>query len=76
LLAFLVAGFYALACRAFGGGLLRILSNTFYLAANPFLPYHWRRDLQPQQMTSLRLGGFILLGLCMSAALRHPQLWS
>jgi prepilin peptidase CpaA len=76
LLGFLVASIYVIACRALGGGLWSLLRNTFFLAANPFLPIPWRRELQLQQMTSLRLGGFILLGISMSVALRYPLLWS
>jgi prepilin peptidase CpaA len=76
LLGFVMAACYALAIRAFSGGFGTLLHNCFFLVANPFLPPHWQRELRRAEMTSLRLGGFMFLGLCATAVLRYQPLWS
>jgi len=76
LLGFLIASVYSIALRVFAGSFGTLCKNCFFLVANPFLPPHWQRPLQRGEMTSLRLGGFMLLGLCGAVALRYPPLWS
>jgi prepilin peptidase CpaA len=76
LLGFVIAACYAIAMRAFSGGFGTLVHNCFFLVANPFLPPHWQRELRRAEMTSLRLGGFLLLGLCVAVALRCQPLWS
>lgn len=70
LFGFILAALWALAVTAARGGLLRLLGNALFLAVNPILPRRWRRDIVPQEMTSLRLGGFILAGVCLSIGVR------
>ncbi len=70
LFGFVMAALWALVITAVRGGLFTMLANALFLAINPILPARWRREIVPQEMTSLRLGGFILAGLCLSITLR------
>jgi prepilin peptidase CpaA len=76
LLGFIIAAVYAIGLRVFGGGLRKLAHNCFFLFSNPVLPAPYKREVARSEMSSLRLGGFILLGLCASVTLRHPELWS
>src|SRR5690606_7695515 len=60
---FLAASLYALAKMAYEGKLLRVLGRTAFLCLNPVLPERLRRDIAPELMTSVRLGGAIFAGV-------------
>jgi prepilin peptidase CpaA len=71
LIAFALAALWALGVSAARGGLWPLLRNTLLIVVNPLLPRHRRRALVAHQLTSLRLGVFVLAGLCTSIALQH-----
>jgi prepilin peptidase CpaA len=71
LLAFVLAALWALGASAARGGLWPLLRNALRLAVNPLLPRRRRLPVVSQQLTSLRLGAFVLAGLCTSLALQH-----
>ncbi|MDH5492197.1 MAG: A24 family peptidase [Myxococcales bacterium] len=75
LVAFVVASVYALGRLAWEGNLLRTLGNSFFLALNPFLPRRHRREVSPSLMSTLRMGGPILVGTVLSAIAAHPELF-
>ncbi len=70
LFGFVLAAVWALAITAWRGGLLRLLGNSLFLALNPILPQRWHREIVRQEMTSLRLGAFILVGVVVSIGMR------
>ena len=70
LFAFGLASVWALVVTARRGGLRTLLGNALFLALNPFLPRRWRREVAPQRMVSLRLGAFVLGGVCAAVLLR------
>jgi prepilin peptidase CpaA len=72
----IIAALYALVLTTLRGGLFRLLRNSFFLMVNRLIPATWRRTVEPEQMTTLRLGGFILAGICLSITLRFPGSWS
>jgi prepilin peptidase CpaA len=66
---FIVAAVFAPAWLAWHGKLLQTLGNTFYLAANPFLPKAKRRALSHDEMTPLRFGPAIFVGTALTVAM-------
>lgn len=64
---FCAAGLFGMARLAWHGRLLRVLTNTLYLAINPFLPRKWRRELTADLLTPMRIGGAILAGTSIAA---------
>jgi prepilin peptidase CpaA len=71
LFAFILAAIWALGQATAGGGLRAMLLNVGRLVVNPLLPRARRRALDTSRLMSLRLGGFILAGLCLSVLLRQ-----
>lgn len=59
-----------LARLAWHGRLLRVLSNTLFIAFNPILPRKWRRNIHAELLHKVRLGVPILLGTLMFTANR------
>jgi hypothetical protein len=41
-------------------------------AANPVLPKPWRREIRPELLTTIRLGGAILIGTVIAALSNSP----
>jgi prepilin peptidase CpaA len=63
----------AFAELAYHGKLLRVLGNTFMLAANPFLPRARRREITPEMLTRTRFGPGIFAGTVVVAVLHWRQ---
>jgi prepilin peptidase CpaA len=63
---------FALARLAWYGRLLSVMTNTLFLALNPFLPRRWKRDLSSDLLTQVRFGGGILAGTTISALYTLP----
>lgn len=72
LITFLAAALVSLGRLAWDGRLLRTVSNALFLAINPVLPSGWRREIVPELMTTVRLGGFAFVGTLGALALRYP----
>jgi prepilin peptidase CpaA len=75
LFGFAVAAIYAVARLAWERKLGALLRNSAYLLFNTFVPRRRRRAIEPSTLTSVRLGGAILVGTCLAIAVRHPGLW-
>lgn len=75
LLAFIFAAVFSLGRLAWRGKLLRTMGNSFRIAFNPVLPNKWRRDVEPELMSRVRLGGAIFAGTLLAVLMRHPTLW-
>jgi prepilin peptidase CpaA len=73
--AFIAAAFFSLARLAWHGKLFKTIGNTFFLGLNPILPSKWRREVEPELMSSLRLGGAIFAGTLVAVMKEHPILW-
>ena len=72
----LLAALYALGRLAWQGKLLRTLYSSFWLLLNAFLPAGRRREVRPELMTSLRMGGAILAASFLSFLSRAPLEWT
>jgi len=68
--AFCAAGIFGMASLAWHGRLLRAMGYTLFIAVNPVLPRKWRRDITPELLTKIRMGGAILAGTCVAALAR------
>ena len=66
LLALSFAFFWGLMVLAYRGHLLRALGTSGVLVFNVFLPESRRRPVEPQELTSLRIGAAILAGTCLA----------
>ncbi len=75
LFGFVVAAAYAIARLAWERKLWTLLRNAARLLLNTFLPRRMHRHIEPSTLTSVRLGGAILVGTCLAIAARHPALW-
>lgn len=53
---FTIAAFLSLLLLTYRGKLGKTLSNTLFLALNPFLPKRYRRVAAPEVMTTVRMG--------------------
>ena len=71
----LLAAVYALGRLAWQGKLVRTLLNSVWLVLNAFLPAGRRREIRPELMTSLRMGGAILAASFLSFLSRAPWDW-
>ncbi len=60
---FVLLAVFAIIRLAFRGALLRVLGNSMMLLFNPFLPKKWRREIQPEAMTEMRLGPAIAVAV-------------
>jgi len=70
-LTLLSAGFFALAQLAWRGKLLATLKSSVFVAVNPALPERWRRTVEPEAMSTIRLGPFVLVGTLLAVAERY-----
>lgn len=66
---FLAACVFSLGRMAYEGKLLKTLSNTLFLAINPFLPKQRRRVLSPEMMSMIRFGPAAFVGVGVTVAL-------
>ena len=62
LLTLVCAALFSLGRLAWEGKLWSTLKSSFFVAANPLMPGRYRRELAPEQMSTVRLGPFVLLG--------------
>jgi prepilin peptidase CpaA len=63
LTAFALLSLFALAQLAFRGRLTSMLKNTLAIALRPILPAKWRRPIDVEALTELRMGPAILGGV-------------
>jgi prepilin peptidase CpaA len=70
LYSFIVVALYAPARLAYEGRLVRMLSNSALILANPFMPKEKRRPLGPELLTSLRFGPAVFVAAGVVCAMR------
>lgn len=75
LVTFMAAALISLGRLAWHGKLFKTLANSAFLGLNPILPHRWRREVAPELMTMVRLGGFAFVGTFVALYLRHPMPW-
>lgn len=75
LVTFMAAALISLGRLAWNGKLFKTLANSAFLGLNPILPQRWRREVAPELMTMVRLGGFAFVGTFVALYLRHPMPW-
>ena len=75
LVTFMAAALISLGRLAWHGKLFKTLANSAFLGLNPILPQKWRREVAPELMTMVRLGGFAFGGTFVALYLRHPMPW-
>jgi prepilin peptidase CpaA len=73
--AFMAAAIYSLARLAWHGKLLRTLGNSAYILVNPVLPKKWKREISPELLHRIRLGGSIFAGTLTALFLEHSVLF-
>ncbi|HVW25522.1 MAG TPA: A24 family peptidase [Polyangiaceae bacterium] len=61
--AFVLVAVFAMVRLAFVGRLLRMLGNVACLVVNPFLPAKYRRPMDAEAFTAMRMGPAIFVGL-------------
>lgn len=71
-LAICVAGVFGMGRLAWHGRLLAAMTNTLFIGLNPVLPRSWRRDIRPELLTPIRMGGAILVGTVIAALSHRP----
>lgn len=76
LVAFVVAGLYAMGRLAWDGELIKTLGNSFFLALNPLLPKKWRRKISPSLLHTVRMGGSFLAAGVVTFLARHPEFYT
>jgi len=69
--AFVLVAVFALIQLAFRGTLLRVLGNAARLLVNPLLPRKWRRTLEPESMTEMRMGPAIASSVLSTIVIEH-----
>lgn len=67
-----VAGVLGMARLAWHGRLLSAMTNTLFIGLNPLLPKGWRREIRPELLTTIRMGGAILIGTVIAALSNSP----
>jgi prepilin peptidase CpaA len=75
LVTFMFAALISLGRLAWHGRLVRTLTNSLFVGVNPILPARLRREVAPELMTMVRLGGFAFVGTLVALLLRHPLPW-
>jgi prepilin peptidase CpaA len=68
LLSLSLAAVHAFARLAWEGKLVRTLLNSFWIAVNVVLPPRRRRDIPPELMSSVRMGGAVLAATILAFA--------
>jgi prepilin peptidase CpaA len=76
LYAFVAASVFALGRLAYQGKLLKTVMRTVFLMVNPVLPKRYRREIDPELMTSIRLGIPIFAGTAVAVLLHNRHIWS
>jgi prepilin peptidase CpaA len=74
-LAFIFAAFLALIKLAWDGRLLRTLQNALFVGINPIIPKTWRKHIEPEALTTIRLGVAIFCGMAVAVGQRFSVLW-
>jgi len=69
--AFVLLCVFALIRLTFRGLLFRVLQNSLMLLINPLLPKTWRRDIQPEAMTEMRMGPAIASAVLSTLLVEH-----
>jgi prepilin peptidase CpaA len=76
--AFVVVAVFALVRLAFAGRLLRVLGNAAHLFVRPFVPARFRRPIEPEGLTEMRMGPAIFVAALSVTLLHHlprPLAW-
>ena len=76
LISYIAAWLYSLVRLGIDRKLGTSLRSSLFLLLNPLLPKSRRREIKRELLTSVRLGGAILVGTAITVLLRHPDLWS
>ena len=74
--AFVILSLFAMVRLAFRGDLLRMLKNVLVLVLRPFLPQRWRRPLDAEAMTELRMGPAILAAVATASVAERAARWA
>jgi prepilin peptidase CpaA len=69
--AFVLLAVFALIQLAFRGALLRVLGNAARLLVNPLVPRKWRRTIEPESMTQMRMGPAIACSVLSTIVIEH-----
>ena len=69
--AFVLLAVFALIQLAFRGTLLRVLGNAARLVVNPLVPRKWRRTIEPESMTEMRMGPAIASSVLSTIVIEH-----
>jgi prepilin peptidase CpaA len=69
--AFTLLAVFALIQLAYRGRLLRVLGNAASILLNPLLPRKWRRDIQSESMTEMRMGPAIAASVLSTIIIEH-----
>ena len=75
LFSFMVAAVYALGVLAWQGMLIRTLLNALWIPANLVLPRRYTREVRPELMATVRMGGAILTATALTIFYEYPALW-
>jgi prepilin peptidase CpaA len=71
----ILLGVFALVRLAFAGRLLRVLANAARLLTNPVLPKRWRRPIEAEALTEMRMGPAILAAVLYVVAADRLTTW-
>lgn len=74
LLAFALVALLACVRLTFQGKLARIFANAGRLLVSPLLPARFRRPIEPEALTTLRLGPFIAVAAAVLVTLERSEL--
>lgn len=66
---------FAVVKLAFAGRLLRVLGNAAYLLVRPILPKRWHKPLEPEALTTLRMGPAIAVAVVSVACADQLARW-
>jgi prepilin peptidase CpaA len=75
LISFVVAAVCALGVLTWRGKLGRTLLNALWILANLMLPRRYRREVRPELMATVRMGGAILAATAVTIVCEYPALW-
>jgi prepilin peptidase CpaA len=68
---FVLLGVIAVTKLTFTGHLWRLLVSIGWIVVNPFLPQRFRRTIEPDALTEMRMGPAIFLGVVLVIAIEH-----
>ncbi|MBN1653972.1 MAG: prepilin peptidase [Deltaproteobacteria bacterium] len=75
LISLIVAAIYALARLALNGKLMRTLTNSGWLLLDLVLPRARRKEIRPEYMASVRMGGAVLVAALWVILKNYPNQW-